>query len=108
MYRYDHCVQLSFQVFFIPLLGQSSGEKCWIKLADVILWDELENTTVRLDFARLFGALPPLLCKVLATLIIKVRLGLIDDELVDQIKQVVISSSALSWTACCIQPHLIH
>ena len=44
MYRCEHRDQLSFQDFFLPFGGQLSGDNRWIKLADLIPWDELEMT----------------------------------------------------------------
>jgi transposase, IS5 family len=43
MYRREHHNQLSFQDFFLPFGGQLSGDNRWIKLANLIPWDELED-----------------------------------------------------------------
>ena len=42
--------QLSFKDFFLPFGGQLSGDNRWIKLAELIPWDELED-----DYASQFG-----------------------------------------------------
>ena len=42
MYRHEHRDQLSFKDFFLPFGGQLSGDNRWIKLAELIPWDELE------------------------------------------------------------------
>ena len=43
MYRREHRDQLSFKDFFLPFGGQLSGDNRWIKLAELIPWDELED-----------------------------------------------------------------
>ena len=49
MYRREHPDQLSFKDFFLPFGGQLSGDNRWIKLAELIPWDELED-----DYASQF------------------------------------------------------
>ena len=41
MYRHEHRDQLSLKDFFLPFGGQLSGDNRWIKLAELIPWDEL-------------------------------------------------------------------
>ncbi len=43
MYRREHRHQLSSEDFFLPFGGKLSGDNCWIKLAEIIPWDELED-----------------------------------------------------------------
>jgi transposase-like protein len=43
MYRREPRHQLSFEDFFLPFGGKLSGDNRWIKLADLIPWDELEG-----------------------------------------------------------------
>jgi hypothetical protein len=43
MYRREHRDQLSFKDFFLPFGGQLSGDNRWIKLAELIPWDDLEH-----------------------------------------------------------------
>ena len=43
MYRRDHRQQLSLADFFLPFGGQVSRDKRWIKLAELIPWDEVED-----------------------------------------------------------------
>ena len=50
MYRREHRHQLSFKDFFLPFGGQLSGDNRWIKLAELIPWDELED-----DYASQFA-----------------------------------------------------
>jgi len=55
MYRHVHRDQISFKDFFLPFGGQLSGSNCWIKLAELILWDKLEGDYAAL-FCKRFGA----------------------------------------------------
>ena len=50
MYRREPRHQLSFEDFFLPFGGKLSGDNRWIKLAELIPWDDLED-----DYASLFG-----------------------------------------------------
>ena len=88
MYRYEHHHQLTFEDFFLPFAfgGKLSGDNRWIKLTELIPWNELED-----DYAaqccKGFGAPAKLFRMALGALIIKARLGLTEEELVEQIKE---------------------
>jgi IS5 family transposase len=86
MYRRAHRHQLSIEDFFLPLGGTFSGDNRWIKLADLIPWDELEDDHAE-KFCKGFGAPAKPFRMALGALIIKARLGLTDEELVEQIKK---------------------
>jgi IS5 family transposase len=86
IHRREHRDQLSFKDFFLPFGGQLSGENRWIKLADLIPWDELEDDYAA-QFCKGFGAPAKPFRMALGALIIKARLGLTDEELVEQIKE---------------------
>jgi len=86
MYRREHRHQLSFKDFFLPFGGQLSGDNRWIKLAELIPWDELEDHYAS-QFCKGFGAPAKPFRMALGALIIKARLGLTDEELVEQIKE---------------------
>lgn len=86
MYRREHLHQLSFEDFFLQFGGKLSGDNRWIKLAELIPWDELEDDYAA-QFCKGFGAPAKPFCMALAALIIKARLGLMDEELVEQIKE---------------------
>ncbi len=43
MYRRGHRHQLSFENFLLPFGGKLSGGNRWIKLAELIPWNELED-----------------------------------------------------------------
>ena len=72
--------------FFLPFGGQLSGDNRWIKLAELIPWDELEDDYAS-QFCKGFGAPAKPFRMALGALIIKARLGLTDEELVEQIKE---------------------
>jgi IS5 family transposase len=84
--RRKHRNQLSFKDFFLPFGGQLSGENRWIKLAELIPWDELEDDYAS-QFCKGFGAPAKPFRMALGALIIKARLGITDEELVEQIKE---------------------
>jgi transposase len=86
MYRREHRDQLSFEDFFLPFGGKLSGDNRWIKLAEMIPWDELEDDYAA-QFCKGFGAPAKPFRMALGALIIKARLGLTDEELVEQIKE---------------------
>ena len=49
MYRREPRHQLSFEDFFLPFGGKLSGDNRWIKLAELIPWEDLED-----DYASQF------------------------------------------------------
>jgi hypothetical protein len=86
VYRREHRHQLSFEDFLLPFGGKLSGDNRWIKLAELVPWDELEDDYAA-QFCNGFGAPAKPFRMVLGALIIKARLGLTDEELVEQIKE---------------------
>ena len=86
MYRREHRDQLSFEDFFLPFGGKLSGDNRWIKLAELIPWDELGDDYAA-QFCKGFGAPAKPFRMALGALIIKARMGLTDEELVEQIKE---------------------
>ena len=86
MYRREHRHQLSLADFFLPFGGQLSRDNRWIKLAELIPWDELEDYYAS-QFCKGFGAPAKPFRMALGALIIKARLNLTDEELVEQIKE---------------------
>jgi hypothetical protein len=86
MYRREPRHQLSFEDFFLPFGGKLSGNNRWIKLHALIPWDELEDDYAS-QFCRGFGAPAKPFQMARGALIIKARLGLTDEELVEQIKE---------------------
>ena len=86
MYRRGHRDQISFKDFFLPFGEQFSGDNRWIKLAELIPWVELEDDYAS-KFCKEFGAPAKQFRMAMGALIIKARLGLTDEELVEQINE---------------------
>jgi IS5 family transposase len=86
MYRREPRHQLSFEDFFLPFGGKLAGDNRWIKLAELIPWDDLEDDYAS-QFCKGFGAPAKPFRMALGALIIKTRLDLTDEELVEQIKE---------------------
>jgi len=88
MYRFEHRDQLSFTDFILRFGGQLSGDNRWTKLPELIPWVELDDDYAD-QFCKGFGApaKPFRMALALGALIIKARLGLTDEELVEQIKE---------------------
>jgi hypothetical protein len=86
LYRREPCYQLSFADFFLPFGGKLSRDNRWIKLAELIPWDELEDDDAA-QFRKGFGAPAKPFRMALGALIIKACLGLTDEELIEQIKE---------------------
>lgn len=86
IYRREHRDQLSFEDFFLPFGGKLSGDNRWIKLTELIPWDEVEDDYAA-HFCKGFGAPAKPFRVALGALITKARLGLTDEELVEQIKE---------------------
>ena len=86
MYRREHRHQLSLADFFLSFGGKLSGDNRWIKLAELIPWNELEDYYAA-QFCKGFGAPAKPFRMALGALIIKARIKLTDEELVEQIKE---------------------
>jgi len=86
MYRRGHRDQLSFADFFLPFGGKLDGDNRWIKLAELIPWDDLEDDYA-VQFCNGFGAPAKPFRMALGALIIKARMGLTDEEFVEHIRE---------------------
>ena len=86
MYRQTSPGQLSFENFYLPFGGKLSGDNRWVKLAQMIPWEEFEEAYAS-QFARNVGAPAKSFRLALGALIIKERLGTSDAETVEQIRE---------------------
>ena len=86
MYRQSSPDQLSFQDFYLPFGGKLSPENRWVKLAEMIPWEEFESIYAR-QFSEDMGAPAKGFRMALGALIIKEKLGVSDRETVDQIRE---------------------
>jgi IS5 family transposase len=80
VYRRGYRDQLSFADFFLLYGGKLAGDNRWIKLAELIPWDDLDDDDAAL-FCNGFRAPAKPFRMALGALIIKARLGLTDEEL---------------------------
>jgi transposase, IS5 family len=82
MYRTDR--QPEFPDFYLPFWGKLDPENRWVKLARVIPWHLIEED-YRSNFASSGMGAPAKESRIaLGALIIKERLGITDEETVDQ------------------------
>ena len=79
MYRQSSPGQLSFQDFYLPFGGKLSPDNRWVKLAEMIPWEEFESTYAR-QFSEDMGAPAKGFRMALGALIIKEKLGISDRE----------------------------
>ena len=86
MYRQSSPGQLSFQDFYLPFGGKLSSENRWVKLAEIIPWEEFESTYAE-QFSEDMGAPAKRFRMALGALIIKEKLGVSDREMIDQIRE---------------------
>jgi hypothetical protein len=86
MYRRPAPGQLSFENFYLPFGGKLSGENRWVKLAELIPWEEFEEQYAE-QLSEDMGAPAKSFRMALGALIIKERLGTSDIETVEQIRE---------------------
>jgi len=56
MYRREHRDQISFEYFLLPFFSKLFEGNPWMRLAELIPWDELENYYAA-QFCKVFVAL---------------------------------------------------
>ena len=86
MYRSSSSGQLSFEDFYLPFGGKLSGDNRWVKLSELIPWEEIEVQYAE-QFSQGMGAPGKSLRLALGALIIQEKLGLSDRETVEQIRE---------------------
>ena len=86
MYRQSSPGQLSFENFYLPFGGKLSSENRWIKLAEIVPWDDFESVYAQ-QFSEDVGAPAKRFRMALGALIIKERLGISDRETIEQIRE---------------------
>ncbi|NEQ48270.1 MAG: IS5 family transposase [Leptolyngbya sp. SIOISBB] len=86
MYRRPSPGQLSFVDFYLPFGGHLSGENRWVKLAELIPWSEFEGLYAE-QLSASQGAPAKSFRVALGALIIKEKLGLSDEETVQQVRE---------------------
>ena len=86
MYRQATTGQLSFENFYLPFGGKLSGENRWVRLAELVPWEQFENEYAE-QFSQGQGAPAKPFRMALGALIIKEKLGTSDEETVEQIRE---------------------
>ena len=85
MYRKRNTKQLSFENFHLPFGGKLRSDNRWVKLAKIIPWELAESFYVKQFSKKGAPAIPARVA--LGALIIKERLGISDEEAVEQISE---------------------
>lgn len=86
MYRRSTPSQPTFENFYLPFGGGLSGNNRWIKLAEMMPWEEFEAEYAA-EMSEGIGAPAKPFRMALGALIIKERLGTSDEETVEQIRE---------------------
>jgi hypothetical protein len=86
MYRRSPPSPLSVETFNLPFGGKLTGSNRWVKLAELIPWEELEGSYAE-QFSERMGAPAKPFRVALGALIIKEKLGTSDEETVQQIRE---------------------
>jgi hypothetical protein len=86
MYRKRDNDQLEFEKFYLPFGGKLRSDNRWVRLANAIPWDELEDHYASL-FSKDQGAPAKTFRMALGALIIKEKLNISDEETVEQIRE---------------------
>jgi IS5 family transposase len=86
MYREKDQSQLEFNDFYLPFGGKLREGNRWVKLAKIIPWNDFEAKYASL-FSKDQGAPAKPFRMALGSLLIRERLGLTDEETVEQIRE---------------------
>jgi hypothetical protein len=86
MYRKHHNGQLSIEEFHVPFGGTLDPENRWVIFSSLMPWEELEETYAP-QFNPTTGAPAKPVRLAFGALFIKQRLGLTDEETVEQIRE---------------------
>lgn len=86
MYRTKCEEQLEFKDFYLPFGGKLDGKNRWIKLSQLVPWEEIERI-YKDNFSPVHGAPAKPLRMALGALIIKEKCGFTDEETVEQLRE---------------------
>jgi len=98
MYRKRQREQAEFESFYLAFGGKLRSDNRWVRLAKLIPWDEIEERYAEL-FSETNGAPAISAREAVASLIIKEKLGLTDEETVEQIRENPYLQYLLGWEA---------
>jgi hypothetical protein len=82
----EHDTTPAFEKFYLPFGGHLNGNNRWVKLTDIIPWDDVEQK-YKECFAKKKGRKAKSVRVALGALIIKEKLNLSDEETVEQIRE---------------------
>lgn len=99
MYRKQYTGHLSINDFHVPFSGSLDPENRWVLLAELIPWQELEDTYAP-QFSATVGAPAKPVRLAFGALYIKQRLGLTDEETVLQIQENAYMQFLLGFAGC--------
>ena len=77
---------MHYQNFYLPFGGKLSGKNRWVKLTAMIPWDAFESNYAA-QFSEERGAPAKSFRMALGAFIIKERLGVSDEETVEQVRE---------------------
>lgn len=98
MYRKRKREQVEFESFHLSFGGKLRSDNRWVRLAKLIPWEEIERRYAAL-FSETRGAPAITAREAVASLIIKEKLGLTDEETVEQIRENAYLQYLLGWEA---------
>jgi len=107
MYRKHHNGQLSIEEFHVPFGGTLDPENRWVLFATLMPSDEIEEAYAP-QFSPTTGAPAKPARLAFGALFIKQRLGLSDEETVEQIRENAYISFFLALLGIQAKYHLIH
>ena len=79
--------QPEFEDFYLPFGGRLRSDNRWVRLAKLIPWDEIEKEYAKKFADSGMGAPAKAARRTLGALIIQQKLGLTDEETVEQIRE---------------------
>jgi IS5 family transposase len=87
IYRKKIPQQPEFEDFYLPFGGKLRSENRWVRLSKLIPWEEIEKEYAK-QFAESGMGAPAIAARgALGALIIQEKLGLTDEEVVEQIRE---------------------
>lgn len=86
MYRKNHNGQLTIEEFHLPFGGTLDSDNRWVIFSSLMPWEELEETYAP-QFSPTTGAPAKPVRLAFGALFIRQRLGLTDEETVEQIRE---------------------
>jgi len=87
MYRKETTAQIVFHDFILPFGGTLNRSNRWIKLAELIPWEEFEEKYAEQFSESGLGAPAKSFRVALGSLIIKEKMEIPDEEVVEQIRE---------------------